>query len=128
MDAKLAVVRADALFEAVLGTALLAGAATGLLGADDFPSPVGSAVVASVGSLLVGLAAFLWRGAVSPAALAAANGFSAVVALVWLAVGDGFSTAGAFVVGVAGVGLAGLSAAQVGASAGRLGGLRRSGT
>ena len=128
MDAKIAVVRADALFEAALGTALVVGAATYLLGDDDFPSPVGGTVVAIVGLLLLGLAGFLWRGAISLTTLAAANALSAVLALVWLVVGDGFSAAGTLVVGVAAVGLASLAAAQVGASAGRMGDLHRSGT
>jgi hypothetical protein len=100
-------------FEAVLGLVLIVGAATGGLGAADFPAPVGSVVLAAVGCLLLVLAVVLWRGGISVAALAAGNWATAVVAVVWFAAASGFSTAGASLVLVVAVGLVCLAAAQV---------------
>jgi hypothetical protein len=103
-----------------LGFALVAGAASGALGPGDFPRPVGTAVIVVVGCLLLGVAVVLWRGAISPAALAAANGLTAAAALVWLATASGFSPAGTSVLGVTVVALGCLAAAQLAASRGRV--------
>jgi hypothetical protein len=119
MDAR-DVVTADALFEAALGVPLVLGALTGALGADDFPDPVGSAVVAVAGCLLLGIAAFLWRGGVALRTLAAANAVTAAAGLVWFVAADDFSAAGTLVVVVAVVGLTLLAAAQIAASADRV--------
>jgi hypothetical protein len=112
MDSRL-VVRADALFEFALGLVLVAGAASGGLGASDFPTPVGAAVLILVGALLLLLGVVLWRGWVGVAALAIGNLATALAAVVWLAGGSGFSSAGAAVVLVAAAGLVVLGAAQV---------------
>jgi hypothetical protein len=106
------VVRADALFEAVLGLVLLAGAATGALDASDFPDPFGVAVIAGVGVLLLVLAYVIWSGRVGVAALAAGNAVTALAALIWLVVASGFSTSGAAIVAITVVALAVLAAAQ----------------
>jgi hypothetical protein len=47
------------------------------------------------GIVLLGAAAFLWRGRVRLATLALANLVTAVAAFVWLALDSGFSSAGA---------------------------------
>jgi hypothetical protein len=112
MDARV-VARADALFEALLGFALVIGAASGGFGASDFPRPVGPAVIAVVGALLLGAAVVIWRGAVSPKALAIGNVATALAALVWLAAAAGFSTAGTVLVVAAASALVCLAAAQV---------------
>jgi hypothetical protein len=112
MDAR-AVVRADAAFEAVLGTVLAAGAAAGWLGAGDFPHPVGAAVVVIAGALLLLLGAVLWGGGIELLALAAGNVMTAIAGIVWLALGSGFSTAGSALVAVTVAGLVALAAAQV---------------
>jgi hypothetical protein len=109
------VVMADALFEAALGLALLIGVASGGLGAGDFPPPVGSAAIAVVGCLLLGLAVFLWRSTVSLAALAAGNAVTALGALIWLLAADGFSAAGESLLAVIAVALVCLAATQLAA-------------
>jgi hypothetical protein len=106
------VVRADALFEAALGLVLLMGAATGALDASDFPGPVGSAVIAAVGALLLVLACVIWSGRVAAAALAAGNAATAIAALIWLIVAGEFSTGGVMIVAITVVALAVLAAAQ----------------
>jgi hypothetical protein len=111
MDAR-AVVKADALFEAVLGIVLVAGVAIGWLGPGDFPQPVSAAVVAIIGSLLLVLGAVLWRGGIGLPALAAGNALTAIAGLVWLGLASGFSAAGAALVAVTVAGLVGLAAAQ----------------
>jgi hypothetical protein len=113
MDAR-SVVRADALFEALLGLALLIGAAGGALDAADFPHPVGSAIVVIAGALLLGVAVVIWRG-VPIKALAAGNVATAALAVVWLAAASGFSTAGTVVLVVTAGALVALAAAQVAA-------------
>jgi hypothetical protein len=105
-------VRIDAAFEGVLGLVLVAGAATGGLGATDFPDPVGAAVVSVVGCLLLVLAVFLWRRGASVTALALGNAVTAAVAVIWLLAADGFSTAGTWVLALTIAGLAALAAAQ----------------
>lgn len=112
MDAR-PVVRADALFEAALGVLLTAGAAVGWLGAGDFPHPVGAAVVAVAGGLLLLLGGVLWQSGIELRALAAGNAATAIAGIVWLVLGSGFSTAGGAVVAVTVAGLVGLAAAQV---------------
>jgi hypothetical protein len=111
MDAR-TVVRADALFEAVLGLVLVAGAAAGALDASDFPRPVGTAVLVAVGALLLLLAAVLWSGRVGTKALAVGNALTAALAIAWLATVSGFSAAGVALVAITVAGLAGLAAAQ----------------
>ena len=105
-------VRIDAAFEAVLGIALLLGAATGALDGSDFPPPVGTVVLVIAGLALVVLAVLIWSGRVSLRALVVCNVVSAVAGIVWLAAVSGFSTAGTIVVAVTVAGLAGLAAAQ----------------
>jgi len=105
-------VRIDAAFEAVLGIALLLGAATGALGGSDFPRPVGRVVLVIAGLGLVVLAALIWSGRVSLRALVVCNTASALAGIVWLAAVSGFSTAGTIVVAVTVAGLAGLAAAE----------------
>jgi hypothetical protein len=114
MDAR-TVVKADALFEAALGLALVVGAATGELGAGDFPHPVGTAAVAVIGFILLPVATVLWRGAVPLTALASANAATALIVLIWLLAASGFSGAGTSVLVVTVVGLSCLAAAQVAA-------------
>ena len=105
-------VRIDAAFEAVLGIALLLGAASGALDGSDFPRPVGTVVLVTAGLALVVLAVVIWSGRISLRALVVANAASALAGIVWLAAVSGFSTAGTIVVAVTVAGLAGLAAAQ----------------
>jgi hypothetical protein len=112
MDARV-VVRADALFEAALGIVLAAGAATGWLEAGDFPHPVGAAVVAVAGAVLLLLGGFLWRGGIGLGPLAAGNALAAIAGIVWLGLASGFSSVGVALVAVTVAGLVGLAAAQV---------------
>ena len=109
MDAK-AVVRADAVFEAALGIALVVGAAGGGIA---FPHPIGRAVVAVVGALLIVVGGVLWRLRIGLAPLAAANAATAVGAVAWVAAGNGFSTAAAALMGAAVAGLVALAAAEL---------------
>jgi hypothetical protein len=109
MDQK-AVVRADAVFEAALGLALLASAASDGL---DFPHPVGRVAVAIAGAGLLLFAAFLWRARIGLTPLAAGNLATAVAAVGWLAACTGFSTAGAALVGAAIAGLVALAVAEL---------------
>jgi hypothetical protein len=112
MDAR-TLVRIDAVFEGALGVVLLLGAATGGLGAADFPHPVGTVAVVVVGCLLLVLAAVLWGGGASVTALAVGNAATAVAALVWLVAAAGFSSAGAWLLGLTIAGLAALAVTQV---------------
>ena len=91
-----AIVRADAAFETALGLVLIVGAATGRLGPDDFPDPVGTPVIVTFGIALLAVGALLWRLAttIDLRALAAANLATAVLVLVWYLAASGFSTAG----------------------------------
>src|SRR4029079_7139980 len=84
-------VRIDAAFEAVLGIALLLGAATGALDGSDFPRPVGTVLLLIVGLALVVLAALIWSGRVSLRALVVGNAASALAGIVWLAPLSGLS-------------------------------------
>jgi hypothetical protein len=112
MDA-IAVVRADALFEAGLGALLAAGVAAGWLGAGDFPHPVGASVVAVAGVLLLLLGAVLWRGRIGLGALVTGNVATAIAGIVWLVLASGFSAAGGVLVAVTVAALVSLAAAQV---------------
>jgi hypothetical protein len=103
------VIRIDALFEAALGTALLAGG----FGAGDFPHPVGRVVVVAAGVLLLGVAAFLWFAGAGMRELALANLATAMAAVAWRLAADGFSSAGSAFLVVAAAGLAALCAAEV---------------
>ena len=113
MDAE-AIVKADALFEAALGVALIAATAAGGLGAGDFPAPVGKPVLVVVGCALLAVAVVLFRGRVSLIALAAANLVTAFAALVAVTAAAGFSTAGATIVLVTTAVLVSLAVAQLG--------------
>src|SRR5919198_6035313 len=113
MDAK-TVVRADAVFEAGLGLALIVGAATGALGSADFSRPVGTVLLVVFGALLVLLGFVLWGGWIGVKALALGNLLTGVASLVWLVGAAGFSAAGVAVLVVAVVGLVSLAAAQAG--------------
>jgi hypothetical protein len=110
MDAK-KVVRADAVVEAVLGLTLVVGGATGRLDADDFAG-IGQVAVVVLGIVLLGAAAFLWRGRVPLSTLAIANLATAIAALVWLALDSGFSSVGAAIVAVTAIALLCLAAMQ----------------
>jgi len=105
-------VRLDAAFEVALGVAVIAAAASGILGGGDFPRPVGRAVLLAVGAILVVLGLVIWSGRVGLKDLAAGNAASAIAGLVWLAVVSGFSSAGVAVVAATIAGLACLAAAQ----------------
>jgi hypothetical protein len=105
-------VKADAAVECALGAVLVAGGATGLLGAGDFPHPVGRGIVLAAGAALVVVGALLWRTRVSLTPLAAGNTATAALAVLWLAFASGFSTAGAAFVGAGVAALALLAAAE----------------
>ena len=105
-----AIVRADGVFEAVLGLVLVAGAAAGRLDGGDFPAPLGTTVIVVVGVVLIALGAVLWRleGGSVPVQLlrnlAVGNSVTAVAAIVWRISAAGFSDAGsAIVLATAGV-------------------------
>jgi len=111
-----AIVRMDAIFEAVLGLVLLGGVASGRLGAGDFPAPVGRAAVVAAGLALLAVAAVLWRGAVPLFALAAGNVATAFAVVVWLVVAAGFSSAGALLLAATAAALVCLAAVQLSAA------------
>ena len=117
-------VRVDGVFEAALGALLLAGAAAGFLGADDFPSPVGATLIGAFGAALLAVAAMLWRLGGRPVearllrTLAAANLATAAAAVAWLLAASGFSSAGAALTLATAACLAALGVAQL-AIAGR---------
>ena len=105
-------VKLDALFEGVLGLALLLAAALGALDESDFPRPVGTVVLLIAGWALLVLCGLIWSGRVGVRALVLGNAVSALAGLIWLLAADGWSTAGAVVVGVTLAVLAVLAAAQ----------------
>jgi hypothetical protein len=105
-------VRADALFEGVLGVVLLLGAATGALDGGDFPAPVSTTLLLVAGWGLLTLCGLIWAGRIGMRALALGNGVTAVAGFLWLILAEGWSTAGAVLVAITVVGLAGLAAAQ----------------
>ena len=105
-------VRVDAVFEAVLGIALLVGAATSALDGTDFPRPVGTVVLVAAGLALIALGALIWTGRVGLKALVLGNAVSALGGIVWLVAVSGFSTAGTAVAVVTVAGLACLAAVQ----------------
>lgn len=86
------VIRLDAVFEAGLGAALLAGVGR---------YPVPHVAVLAVGVALVAVGGFLWLGRIGLRDLALANAATAIAAVVWLVLDSGFSTAGAVVLAVA---------------------------
>ena len=102
----------DAAFEVVLGVALAAAAAGGLLDGSDFPWPVGRVLLVIVGVALVLLGAAIRRGLVPLATLAVGNASAAAAGIAWLLLVSGFSAAGTTVLAVTVGGLAGLAAAQ----------------
>jgi hypothetical protein len=105
-------VRIDALFEGVLGLALLLAVATGALDASDFPAPVGTVALLVAGWALLTLCGLIWSGRIGLRELAIGNAVAAVAGLIWLLLADGWSTAGAVTVGLTVAVLAGLAAAQ----------------
>ena len=105
-------VKVDALFEGILGIALLLAVATRALEGSDFPHPVGTAVLLIAGWTLLALCGLIWAGRVGVRALVVGNAVSALAGLVWLLAADGWSTAGAVVLGVTVTVLAVLAAAQ----------------
>jgi len=105
-------VKVDAVFEGVLGLALLLAAASGALDGSDFPRPVGTALLLVAGWALLTLCGLIWSGRVGVRALVLGNAVSALAGLVWLFAADGWSTAGAVVVGATVAVLAVLAAAQ----------------
>jgi hypothetical protein len=104
-------VRADALFEGVLGVVLLLTAATGALDGSDFPF-VGTAGLLVAGWVLLILCGLIWNGRVGLRALAIGNAASAVAGFLWLVLADGWSTTGAVLVATTVAVLAGLAVAQ----------------
>ena len=112
MDAR-GIVRVDAALEDALGCTLLAGVLTGSLGGGDFPHPVGRAVLAAAGGVLLVVALALWIVRLPLAWLAAANGVTAVAALVWLLAATGFSPVGEALVAATAAGLACLAVTQL---------------
>jgi hypothetical protein len=104
--------RVDALFEGILGVALLLAAATGALDGSDFPSPVGTAVLLIAGWVLLTLCGLIWSGRIGLRALAVGNALTALAGLLWLLLADGWSTEGAVLVGITVAVLAGLATAQ----------------
>jgi hypothetical protein len=105
-------VRADALFEGVLGVVLLLGAATGALDGSDFPASVGTPVILVAGWVLLALCGLIWAGRIGVRALALGNGVTAIAGLLWLLLADGWSTAGAVLIAITVAVLAVLAAAQ----------------
>jgi hypothetical protein len=112
------VLRIDALFEGVLGVLLATSPLTGLSSALHLPPPAVEPVVIALGILLLPLLPLLWRAGRAPRgqfvrALAAANGTTALVFVLWLLIWHGafHAASAAFVLVVAGV-LATLSVAQ----------------
>jgi hypothetical protein len=105
-------VKLDAVFEGLLGLALLLAAASGALDGSDFPHPVGTMLLLVAGWALLTLCGLIWSGRVGVRALALGNAVSALAGLAWLLTADSWSTAGAVVVGVTVAVLAVLAAAQ----------------
>jgi hypothetical protein len=105
-------IKLDALFETVLGTAVVIGAAAGALDGGDFPRPVGTIVLLVVGAALILLGIVIWSGRVGVKQLALGNALSAIAGIVWLVSASEFSAAGTAVVAVTIAGLACLAAAQ----------------
>jgi hypothetical protein len=105
-------IKLDALFEIVLGAAVLVAAASGALGDEDFPRPVGTVVLLIVGAVLILLGFAIWRYRVGKTALVFGNAVSALLGIVGLATVSGFSDAGTAVIAVTVAGLACLAAAQ----------------
>ncbi|TML67964.1 MAG: hypothetical protein E6G14_11370 [Actinobacteria bacterium] len=120
------IVKVDGVFEATLGVALVVGGASGLLDSGDFPAPVGTPLVVAAGLTLVAIGAVLWRAPVATPflrMLAAANGGTAMLALVWVVAASGFSTAGSALTFTTAAALTVLAAAQLSAAAGVVTGL-----
>jgi len=113
------IVRADSLFETVLGGVLLAGAAASWLGAADFPAPVGTPMIVVFGCALLAIGGVLWRLASEPVAsgllhtLATANAATAVAAIAWRLMAAGFSSAGSALTLATAVALVALAAVQL---------------
>jgi len=105
-------VRVDALFEGVLGLAVLLAVATGALDESDFPSPVGEVILLLAGWALLTLCGLIWSGKIGLRELAVGNAVSALAGLLWLLLADGWSTVGAVTVGLTVAVLAVLAAAQ----------------
>jgi len=105
-------VKVDALFEGVLGLALLLAVATSALDESDFPSPVGKVILLLAGWALLTLCGLIWSGKIGLRELAVGNAVSALAGLVWLILADGWSTAGAVTVGLIVAVLAVLAVAQ----------------
>jgi len=68
-------VKLDALFEGVLGLALLLAAALGALDESDFPRPVGTVVLLIAGWALLVLCGLIWSGRVGVRALVLGNAY-----------------------------------------------------
>jgi hypothetical protein len=108
------IVRADGLFEAALGLVLISG----WLGPDDFPGPVGKALIILVGIALIAVGAVLWRLAdtIDLRTLAFANLATAAAAIVWRVAANGFSDEGGAVVVATAAALIVLAAAELSAA------------
>jgi len=104
-------VRADALFEGVLGVVLLLTAASGALDGSDFPW-IGTAVLLIVGWLLLILCGVIWSGRIGLRELVLGNALSALAGFLWLLLAGGWSTPGAVLVAITVAVLAGLAVTQ----------------
>jgi hypothetical protein len=104
-------VRADALFEGVLGVVLLLTAASGALDGSDFPW-IGTAVLLIVGWLLLILCGVIWIGRIGLRELVLGNALSALAGFLWLLLAGGWSTLGAVLVAITVAVLAGLAVTQ----------------
>ena len=110
--------RADALFELVLGAPLATGGLTGLHAALELPRPASDEAVTAFGAALIPFAAVLWRESARPApgrlaALAAVNGVTGAALGGWLVrEREGMNPLGAAAVGGTATVLLALAAAE----------------
>jgi hypothetical protein len=94
---------------------------SGLLGPDDFPDPVGRALIVAFGIALIGVGIVLWlfAGTFDVRTLAAANLATAALAVAWCLAAAGFSQAGAALTSATAAALTLLAGAQLRAAAAR---------
>ena len=97
---------------------LFIGGATGLLGPDDFPDPVGTPLIMAAGVALIATGVVLWRlsETIDLRTLALANAATAAAAVVWRVAATGFSSAGSALVVATATALAILASLQLSGS------------